>query len=194
MIDIDKVTYLLEEKLEELTEAQLEYLLENRIEFIKNAVKDKLSTDHDPESAKLSSDKIVDHIASKIDPTTNKSHTQWLVNRYKAGDFKLGDAKELKKTMSSYENVKKHLESADLNSMKSIRHLKDSIATTRSKVAALEKDLSESAVDDRYKSYRRGEPRIVKMSDKGCEWYINHREVAAALYYDAFIVKMVLLS
>lgn len=51
--------------------------------------------------------------------------------------------------------------------------------------------LTESVDADKYKSYRRGEPRIVKMSDKGCEWYINHREVAAALYYDAFIVKMV---
>lgn len=45
--------------------------------------------------------------------------------------------------------------------------------------------------EEGYRSRRPGEPHIVKMSEKGMDWYINHREQAAAIYYDAFIVKMV---
>ena len=105
MIDQKSIIFLLEEKYNILTEEQIAYLIENRIEFIKNAVKDKISTEHDPASVKLNSDKIVDHIANKIDPTSNKSHTQWLVNRYKSGDFQLGD-KSIKKTLESYEESK----------------------------------------------------------------------------------------
>ncbi len=133
MPSIEQIEFLLE-SVTELTEAQLEYLVENRIEFIKNANKDKLTVDHDPESAKLSSDKVVDHIASKIDPTDRKEHTQWLVNRYKAGDFKLGDHKEIKKTMNSFLDAKPHLESGDLGQFKSVSHLKDAVATQRTRM------------------------------------------------------------
>lgn len=142
MIDQKSIIFLLEEKYNILTEEQIAYLVENRIEFIKNAVKDKISTEHDPASAKLNSDKIVDHIANKIDPTPNKSHTQWLVNRYKSGDFQLGD-KSIKKTLESYEESKKHLENSDLNSYKSISHLRDSLVPVQSRVKAVRERTAE---------------------------------------------------
>lgn len=137
IFNIEQIENLLETKLDILTEDQLQFLVENRVEFIKNANKDKIQPTHDPESAKLSSDQIVDHIASKIDPTKNKAHTQWLVNRYKAGDFKLGDHKPLKKLMDSYESAKSVLENKDLNSIKSISHLRDHIAPVQSKLKSI---------------------------------------------------------
>lgn len=129
-MQFEDVVFLLEEKLEILTEEQLEFLVENRVQFIKDANLNKITAEHDPESADKGSNAIVDHIASKIDPTKNKAHTQWLVNRYKAGDFKLSDSKDVKKTMKDYEDAKPYLDSKDLGSMKSLAHLKDSIATT----------------------------------------------------------------
>ena len=143
MFEIDQIDFLLESKLEVLTEEQLQFLVENRIEFIKTQNKDKIEAAHDPDSVKLGSDKIIDHIANKIDPTTNKSHTQWLVNRYKNGDFKLSDAKDIKKVMKSYEDSKSALENKDLNSFKSISHLKDAIAPVQSRLAAQKAAASE---------------------------------------------------
>lgn len=46
-------------------------------------------------------------------------------------------------------------------------------------------------VDPCYTARMGDKPHIVKMSEKGMEMYINQREQAAAIYYDAFIVKMV---
>jgi hypothetical protein len=133
MINFEQVEQLLEDYVIQFTEDQLNYLVENRIEFIKTSNKDKISTAHDPESEKMSSDKIVDTIASKIDPTTRKEHTQWLVNRYKAGDFKLSDAKDMKKLMTSYETGKSFLENKNLNDMKSVSHLRDSLAPVKAR-------------------------------------------------------------
>jgi hypothetical protein len=130
----ESVAFLLENKLEILSEQQLEFLVESRIDFIKTANKDKINTDHDPESAKMSSDAIVDHIASKIDTSKNKANTQWLVNRYKAGDFKLGHGKDIKKTMTSYEASKDFLENKDIGSYKSISHLKDALVPVQSEI------------------------------------------------------------
>lgn len=143
MFEIDQIDFLLESKLELLTEDQLQFLVENRIEFIKTQNKDKIEAAHDPDSAKLSSDKIIDHIAAKIDPTVNKAHTQWLVNRYKSGDFKLSDAKDIKKVMKSYEESKSVLENKDLNSFKSVSHLKDAIAPVQSRIDAQKAAASE---------------------------------------------------
>lgn len=133
-LTLEDIEFLLEHRVEEFTEDQIEFLTESRVEFIKNANKDKISTDHDPESANMSSDKIVDHIASKIDPTSRKEHTQWLVNRYKSGDFKLSDAKEIKKSLSKFDEAKQHLEKKDLNSIKSISELKDHVSVVAKKV------------------------------------------------------------
>lgn len=141
-----EVDLLLEDFEIELTEAQLEFLVENRIEFIKNAMRDKISTSHDPESADMTSDKIIDHIANKIDPTARKEHTQWLVNRYKNGEFKLSDSKDMKKLMSKYDSVKPYLENKNLNDMKSLDQLKDNVAVTNTKAKIEDKNSKENTV------------------------------------------------
>ena len=58
------------------------------------------------------------------------------MNRYKSGDFKLSDAKNVKKVMSSYEDAKNVLENKDLNSFKSISHLKDAVAPVQTRLDA----------------------------------------------------------
>ena len=139
-ITLEQIEFLIE-SWEILTEDQQQYLVENRIEFIKNANRDKISTSHDPESEKLGSDKIIDTISNKIDPTTKKEHTQWLVNRYKAGDFKLSDQKDIKKSLTVFESVKSGLENRNLNDIKSIAHLNDVISTQQRRIK-LDKQLT----------------------------------------------------
>lgn len=147
MFKIEQINLLLESNIEELTEAQLELLVENRLEFIKNSNKDNIPREHDPESSKLSTDKVVDHIATNIDTSKNKSHTQWLVNRYKAGDFKLSDSKNVKKVVDSFAASKNHLELKDIGEYKSLTHLKDSIAPVKAKVKAVSDKNKETTTD-----------------------------------------------
>lgn len=181
MPSIEQIEFLLESTIE-LTEAQLEYLVENRIGFIKTANKDKIGTDHDPESAKLTSDKIVDHIASKIDPTDRKEHTQWLVNRYKSGDFKLGDHKELKKTMNAFSDAKPHLESGDLGQFKSISHLRDAVATQRAKMDLVaEKAKENSAGSSDAKTGGISMPEVFRSGDN-VGYHVNTKNASIKNY------------
>lgn len=108
-----------------LTEEQLVFLTENRVQFIKAAVKDKLDASHDAGAAKMDSDKIVDHIASKIDPTPNKEYTQWLVNRYKNKEFSVGDHKEIKKAVSTFHEARPYTPVTDIGAVKSIAEMND---------------------------------------------------------------------
>lgn len=136
MLTEQEITTLLSTQLETLTEAQLEFLIENRIQFIKNAVKDKIDASHDPAAAKLSSDGIVDHIASKIDPTPNKEYTQWLVNRYKNKEFSLSDHKDLKKQVSAFHEARPLINVHDLGAVKSLDELADHVAIGKGVVAS----------------------------------------------------------
>lgn len=136
MLTEQEITTLLSTQLETLTEAQLEFLIENRIQFIKNAVKDKIDASHDPAAAKLSSDGIVDHIASKIDPTPNKEYTQWLVNRYKNNEFSLSDHKDLKKQVSAFHEARPLINVHDLGAVKSLDELADHVAIGKGVVAS----------------------------------------------------------
>lgn len=156
-LSLQDVEFLLEHCFAEFTEEQIEVLTENRVEFIKNANKDKIATQHDPDSASMSSDEIVDHIAKKIDPTTRKEHTQWLVNKYKSGDFKLSEGKDIKKALSQFEDAKPHLQSKDLNSIKSVSELKDHIAVTRTAVAKAQKEEVEGKPKDMEKVFEEGD-------------------------------------
>lgn len=136
MLTEQEISNLLDKNPEILTEAQLEFLIENRIQFIKNNVKDKIDASHDPAASKLDSDGIVDHIASKIDPTHNKEYTQWLVNRYKNKEFSLGDHKDLKKQVSAFHEARPLINVHDIGSVKSLSELSDHVAIGKGVVAA----------------------------------------------------------
>ena len=109
----------------------LEILLEDRIDFLKQQFKDKLPTDHDTLAKHKDSDKIVDHFASKADPTTNKAHTQWLLNQYKAQAIRQEDAPGIKSALQDFEKVKGNLEKKDINQYKDIAELRDAVATQK---------------------------------------------------------------
>lgn len=165
-LTLEELNKALSESVEHLTEAQFQLLVENRIEFIKNTNKDKISTEHDPESASMSTDKIVDTIAKKIDPTTRKTHTEWLVNRYKAGDFKLGEAKDVKKALNAYEDAAPHIPNKDIKSFKSLSDLKDQVAPATMRVEHNAKPADAMSDKGETEIYNEGGVRGFKLESK----------------------------
>ena len=111
-----------------------ELLTEDRIDYLKNQYKDKLSTDHDQLAKHKESDKIIDHFASKADPSTGKVHTQWLVGQYAKKNIRQEDAPQLKSTLNDFALVKDNLEKKDLNQYKDVGELRDAIATQKATV------------------------------------------------------------
>lgn len=111
-----------------------ELLTEDRIDYLKNQYKDKLSTDHDQLAKHKESDKIIDHFASKADPSTGKVHTQWLVSQYAKKNIRQEDAPQLKSTLNDFALVKDNLEKKDLNQYKDVGELRDAIATQKATV------------------------------------------------------------
>lgn len=111
-----------------------ELLTEDRIDYLKNQYKDKLSTDHDQLAKHKESDKIIDHFASKADPSTGKVHTQWLVGQYAKKNIRQEDAPQLKSTLNDFALVKDNLEKKDLNQYKDAGELRDAIATQKATV------------------------------------------------------------
>lgn len=111
-----------------------ELLTEDRIDYLKNQYKDKLSTDHDQLAKHKTSDKIIDHFASKADPSTGKVHTQWLVGQYAKKNIRQEDAPQLKSTLNDFALVKDNLEKKDLNQYKDVGELRDAIATQKATV------------------------------------------------------------
>ena len=111
-----------------------ELLTEDRIDYLKTQYKDKLSTDHDQLAKHKESDKIIDHFASKADPSTGKVHTQWLVGQYAKKNIRQEDAPQLKSTLNDFALVKDNLEKKDLNQYKDVGELRDAIATQKATV------------------------------------------------------------
>jgi len=106
-------------------------LTEDRIDFLKQQFKDKLSTDHDQLGKHKDSDKIIDHFATKADPSTNKAHTQWLVGQYSKGNIRQEDAPQLKSTLNDFALVKDRLEKKDIAQYKDVGELRDAISTQK---------------------------------------------------------------
>lgn len=120
----------------QLREQYIELLTEDRIDFLKQQYKDGISTEHDPNAKAKTSDKIVDHFANKADPTSGKLHTNWLLNQYRRGAIRQGDAAGLKSTLGDFEKVKSKLEKNDINAYKTVGELRDAIATQKPRVEA----------------------------------------------------------
>lgn len=121
-------------------------LTEDRIDYLKQQYKDKLPTDHDELAKHTDTDKIVDHFADKADPTSNKVHTQWLLNQYKSKNIRQEDAPQLKSTLQDFEKTKNSLEKKDLNQYNSVGELRDAVATQKAPVerAMKEKESAEA--------------------------------------------------
>mgnify|MGYP006273092015 CR=1 FL=1 len=102
-------------------------ILEERLDKIKDIFKNKINTDHDTMAQHKDSDAIVDHFATHADPTRNKSHTQWIVNRYRQKQFRQEDHPRIKEALSNFDKYKSKLPEKDINKYKSLSDVEDAV-------------------------------------------------------------------
>lgn len=111
-------------------------LLEDRLDYLKTQLKDRISFDHDPGAKIKTSDELVDHIASKVDPTTAKVHTQWVANQYRKGALAQEDFPRVKKALKGFELTKKNLEVKDINKFDNLSDLEDHVAVQKNRTVS----------------------------------------------------------
>jgi hypothetical protein len=102
-------------------------ILESRITKIKELMKDKLDTSHDSLATHKDSDSIVDHFANNADPSSNKQHTQWIINQYRKKSIRQEDHPRINTALSNFDKHKAKLDKKDLNQYKSLSDLEDAI-------------------------------------------------------------------
>lgn len=105
---------------------QFTFLYENRIEFLKKTTP-QIDTSHDDLAKHKTPHDIIDHFASKADPSENKQYTQWIVNKYKRKDFRQEDHSRIKRALEGFDEHKSKLENKDINSYKRLSDLEDAV-------------------------------------------------------------------
>ena len=104
-------------------------LLEDRVDFIK-----KQNPNLDPSD--------IDYFATHADPTTKKTHTQWIVNQYKTGKIAKTDHSRIKDTLQNFEKYKGKLDQKDINHYRSLDDI-DSATKPHSGMAASNKQVKQ---------------------------------------------------
>lgn len=103
-----------------------EFLTESRLDFLKDTIKD-ISTDHDGLAHHRDSKSIIDHFAEHGDPTKKKVYTQWILNRYKEGNFRQEDTDRIHTALSHFDSHKAKLEKKDIGQYKTLNDLEDAV-------------------------------------------------------------------
>lgn len=106
-----------------------EILEENRIDFLKQK-NPSINSSHDAYAQHRSSDAIIDFLANEADPTKNKAHTQWLVNRYHKGAFRQEDAPRVRQALADFDANKNKLpvEQRDIGKYARVSDIEQAVA------------------------------------------------------------------
>ena len=121
-------------------------ILEDRLGKIKKIFKDKINTDHDTEAEHKDSDAIVDHFSTHADPTHNKAHTQWIVSRYRQGQFRQEDHPRIREALSTFDRpavkagLKANKKPTDINQYKSLSDLEDAVEPHKEAISGKEEE------------------------------------------------------
>ena len=89
-------------------------LYEDRLDYIKRTMP-QINSSHDTHAEHRDSAAIIDHFATKADPSKNKQYTQWILNRYNKGQIRQEDHPRIKETLENFELHKSKLANKDIN-------------------------------------------------------------------------------
>lgn len=103
------------------------FLIENRIDFLKKN-NPTIDSSHDHLALHRDPSAIIDHFADNADPTQNKAHTNWILNRYKNKEIRQEDAPRIKDALTKFEQNKSRLPEKDINKYPSLPHLENAVA------------------------------------------------------------------
>jgi hypothetical protein len=119
-------------------------ILEDRLSKIKEIFKNKIDTSHDALAQHRDSDSIIYHFATHADPTQNKEHTQWIVSRYRQGQFRQEDHRRIHAALSTFNKpaVKAALKASgkptDINQYNSLSDLEKAIEPHKEAISGKE--------------------------------------------------------
>ncbi len=103
-------------------------LLEDRMDFIKGKYeKQGVNTDHDEHAEHKEPAAIVSHLAQHADPTSKKTYTDWITDKYSKGQFKQEDTDNVHRSLQHFEKHKAKLEKKDINQYKTLSDLDDAV-------------------------------------------------------------------
>ena len=101
-------------------------LFENRLDYIKRTMP-TINSSHDSNAQHRDTSRIVDHFATKADPSKTSQYTQWIVNKYHKGDFRQEDHPRIKEALENFDLHKSKLEHKDINRYKSLHDLETAV-------------------------------------------------------------------
>ncbi len=104
-----------------------EFLVEDRLPALKKKFSD-IDTSHDAGAAHKTADAVVDHFANHADPSPNKQHTQWILQKYKQKDFRQEDAPRIKTALGNFDRYKSKLPVKDIGGYKKLSDVEDAVA------------------------------------------------------------------
>ena len=99
-------------------------LNEDRVDFIKEK-NPEIDTSHDTLAKHRNASDIIDHFASKADPTSKKVYTSWIIGQYKKKNIRQEDAPRIHKALSDFAAHKAKLANKDINSYKTLSSVED---------------------------------------------------------------------
>lgn len=103
-----------------------EYLVEDRLDFLKqkykNIYKEVQHDHHAPEY----SDRIIEFWYQR-DPSPNKKYTDWILNRYKQGKFRMEDSQRVRDTIHDFMHFQDRLPEKDINKYKDLIEIRDAV-------------------------------------------------------------------
>lgn len=153
---------------------QFLFLLENRIDFLKQQYSGKLNTEHDPYGEHKDSSDIIDHFANNADPTSNKSHTQWILKQYQRGNIRQEDYPRIRQSLSDFEKHKKNLVNKDIGSYKSLSDLEDAVEPHLGKEEPLSKKQESKRIKEEGSEIIHSSPNLVvrklKTKEAACRY------------------------
>ena len=110
-------------------------LLEDRVDYVKK-INPEIDSSHDVYATHRDPGDIVNHFATHADPTPKKTHTQWIVNQYKKGNFRQEDHPRIKTALEGFEKYKGKLEKKDINQYKSLSDVENAVEPHMGKAAS----------------------------------------------------------
>ena len=117
---MSNVTLLIEEALRGL-------LTESRLDFLKSKWK-SLDSSHDTVAKFRDAADIVDHFATRADPSERKAHTDHILRWYSKGQIRQEDHPKIHQVLKGFETHKKNISQKDLGRYKTFHDLQDAVS------------------------------------------------------------------
>ena len=161
-------------------------LLEDRVDYVKK-INPEIDSSHDVYATHRDPGDIVNHFATHADPTAKKTHTQWIVNQYKKGNFRQEDHPRIKTALEGFEKFKGKLDKKDINQYKSLSDVESAVEPHMGSAASHKEEKRQAKIEgaelvhseNGLTVHRIDTHGAAKLYGKGTKWCTNSDDPAA---------------